>query len=266
MRTFPTSDPITATIELGAGAVRISAADRADTQVRVTPRDPMRPADVRAAEQAHIDFAGGALTVLVGRKLLSPTRGAVNVDIELPSLSSVSVAVSSADLEVDGTVADCRFNAASGSAALADVQGNIKAATASGDITARRLLGNATVSTASGNVAIEGLDGNLKFQAASGSATVGTLRGTVHSRTASGSLTVAGAESGSVSVATASGDVEVGVMQGTAAKLDLDSRSGNVHSDLTPTAGPAGDDRRLAVHARTASGDIAIRRATTVPA
>ncbi|SDZ94130.1 MULTISPECIES: DUF4097 family beta strand repeat-containing protein [unclassified Mycobacterium] len=266
MRTFPTPGPITATIELGAGAVRVTAADRPDTEVRVTPRDPLRAADVRAAEQAHIDFANDTLTVTVGKKLLSLSRGAVTVDIALPSLSRLAVAVSSADLRVDGTVGDCRFDAASGNATLDAVEGNIKAATASGDLAVRRVLGNANASTASGELSIDGLDGGLKFQAASGSATVGTLRGSVHSRTASGSLTVAAAESGSISAATASGDVEVGVAQGTAANLDLDSRSGTVRSDLTPAAGPENDDRRLTVHARTASGDITIRRATTVPA
>lgn len=266
MRTFPTPGPIAATVELGAGSVRITAADRADTEVRVTPRDPLRAADVRAAEQTHIDFSNGALTVTVGKKLLSLSRGAVNVDIALPSLSRLAVAAASADVHVEGTVADCRFDAASGSVALDAVEGNIKAATASGDVAARRLLGDANVSTASGDVSIGDLDGGLKFQAASGSATVGTLRGTVHCRTASGSLTVTDAESGSVSATTASGDVEVGVTHGTAANLDLDSRSGNVRSELTPAAGPESDDRRLAVHARTASGDIIIRRATTVPA
>jgi DUF4097 and DUF4098 domain-containing protein YvlB len=266
MRTFPTPGPIAATVQLGAGSVQITAADRADTEVRVTPRDPLRAADIRAAEQAHIDFANGRLTVIVGKRLLTLSRGAVNVDIALPSLSRLAVAVASAHVRVDGTVADCRFDAASGNAALDVVEGNLKAATASGDIAVRRLLGNANVSTASGDLSIAGLDGDLKFQAASGSATVGTLRGTVHCRTASGSLTVTDAESGSVSAASAGGDVEVGVTQGTAANLDLDSRSGNVRSDLTPAAGPESDDRRLAVHARTASGDITIRRATTVPA
>ncbi|MUL65671.1 hypothetical protein BOO86_14425 [Mycobacterium sp. CBMA 234] len=266
MRTFPTPDPIAVSIELGAGAVRVCATDRDDTEVQVSPRDPMRPADVRAAEQAHVDFSHGALTVVVGRKLLSLGRGAVNVDIALPAQSTFSVAVASADLQIAGTAADCRFNAASGSAVFDSVEGNLKAATASGDITVHRLLGNATVSTASGDVSIDGMDGTLKFQAASGAATVGILRGTVTSRTASGSLTVTGAESGAVSVATASGRVEVGIAQGTAANLDLDSRSGIVHSDLAPAAGPEHDDRRLTVHARTASGDIAIRRATSVPA
>lgn len=266
MHTFPTPHPIIATVEVAAGSVRISAADRADTEVRVAPHDPMRAADVRAAEEAHIDCVNGTLTVTVGRKLLSLSRGAVDVDIALPSQSKLSVAVASADLQVDGTVADCRFNAASGSATFDSVQGNIKAATASGDVVAHRLRGNATVSTASGELTIDGLDGDVKFQAASGSAVVGVLRGAVHSRTSSGSLTVRGAESGSVSAVTASGHVEIGIAEGTAAKLDLDSRSGNVRSDLTPAAGPEGDDRRLAVHARTASGDIAIRRATAVPA
>ena len=178
MRTFPTPDPIAASIEIAAGAVRISATDRADTEVQVSPRDPLRAADVRAAEQANIDFSHGALSVTVGRKLLSLGRGgAVNVDVALPSHSRLSVAVASADLHVDGTVADCRFDAASGGAVFDAVEGNIKAATASGDISAHRLLGNASVSTASGDLSIDAVDGNLKFQAASGSATVGTLRG-----------------------------------------------------------------------------------------
>ena len=57
----------------------------------------------RAAEQANIDFSHGALSVTVGRKLLSLGRGgAVNVDVALPSHSRLSVAVASADLHVDG--------------------------------------------------------------------------------------------------------------------------------------------------------------------
>ncbi|HET7664803.1 MAG TPA: hypothetical protein VFK56_01695, partial [Mycobacterium sp.] len=80
--------------------------------------------------------------------------------------------------------------------------------------------------------------------------------------TASGDVTVATAVNGGVSVRTASGQVVVGIAEGTAARLDLRTGSGEVRNSLAPSDGPAAGDQTLAVHARTGSGDIVIQRAT----
>jgi DUF4097 and DUF4098 domain-containing protein YvlB len=102
----------------------------------------------------------------------------------------------------------------------------------------------------------------VKFRAASGSLTVRRLHGNINLQTASGDVTVVTAVNGGVSAQTASGEVLVGIAEGTAAKLDLRAGSGAVRNLLTPTDGPSEGDETLVVHARTASGDIVVQRAT----
>jgi Putative adhesin len=261
MPTFQTPQPILAVIEVVAGSVRLVASDRDDTVVDVRPRDPSRASDVRAAEQARIDCHNGKLTVSAGRKFISLGRGgAVEIDIALPARSRLQASTASADVNAEGPFADCRFASASGAAHIDVVEGNLKADTASGDLTAERVTGDARISTASGNATIGELDGDLKFQAASGGITVGRLRGNVKTQTASGSVAVAAAVNGAFTAQTSSGEVEIGIPEGTAAKLDLATRSGVVSNTLTPADGPAQGDETLVVHAHTGSGDILVRR------
>ncbi|MUL80437.1 MULTISPECIES: DUF4097 family beta strand repeat-containing protein [unclassified Mycolicibacterium] len=262
MATFHTPEPITAVVEVVAGAVHLAATDRDDTVVDVWPRDPERASDVRAAEQTRIDFRNGTLVVTAGRKVLSLGRGgAVRVDIALPARSRLDLSSASADIDADGVYSDCRSASASGAMRVATVAGNIKADSASGDITIGDLAGNARIATASGDAAIDRIDGDVKFQAASGSLTIGTLRGHATHQAASGSVTVTVAVSGALSAQTGSGEVEVGIPEGTAARLELKTHSGAVDNGLQASDGPADGDETLVVRARTGSGDISIRRA-----
>ncbi|WP_066896371.1 DUF4097 family beta strand repeat-containing protein [Mycolicibacterium houstonense] len=262
MPTFHTPQPITAVVEVVAGAVHLSATDRDDTVVEIRPRDPERASDVRAAEQARIDFHNGTLVVTAGRKILSLGRGgAVRVDIALPSRSRLNLSSASADIDADGTYSDSRFASAGGALRVADVNGNIKADTASGDITIGQVVGDARIATASGDAAIDRIDGDAKFQAASGSLAIGTLRGNLKHQTASGSVTIGVAVAGALRAQTGSGEVEVGIPEGTAARLELKTHSGTVDNALQASDGPATGDETFIVHARTGSGDISVRRA-----
>lgn len=262
MPTFRTPAPITAVVEVVAGAVHLAASDRDDTVVEIRPRDPERASDVRAAEQARIDFHNGTLVVTAGRKILSLGRGgAVRVDIALPTRSRLDLSSASADIDADGVYSDCRFASASGALRVAAVYGNVKADTASGDITIGEVIGDARIATASGDAAIDRIDGDAKFQAASGSLTIGTLRGNLRHQTASGAVTVGAAVTGALRAQTGSGDVEVGIPEGTAARLELKTHSGAVDNGLQSSDGPADGDETFIVHARTGSGDISVRRA-----
>jgi hypothetical protein len=261
MPKFDTPQPITATVEISAGTVRVVASDRDDTVVDVRPRDESRSHDVKAAEQVRVEFSNGALLVSSQRGFAFPRRGAVMVDIALPSGSRLNASVASANITAEGHYADCRFASASGDIELASALGNLKADSASGDITMRNINGSATVSTASGDVTVGAIDGEVKFRAASGSLKVGHLRGKVTSQTASGDVAVATAINGSLSAQTASGEVTVGIAEGTAAQLDLHTRSGEVRNSLTHSDGPAEGDQTLIVHAQTSSGDVTIQRA-----
>ncbi|MEX3765658.1 hypothetical protein ABFW14_01890, partial [Mycolicibacterium fortuitum] len=71
MPAFHTPEPVTAVVEIVSGAVHLAATDRDDTIVDIAPRDPERASDVRAAEQARIDFHNGTLVVTAGKKVLS---------------------------------------------------------------------------------------------------------------------------------------------------------------------------------------------------
>jgi DUF4097 and DUF4098 domain-containing protein YvlB len=258
---FNTPEPITATVEISAGSVRIIATNRDDTVVDVWPRDESRSHDVKAAEQVRVDFSNGTLRVSSQRGFSFPRRGAVVVDIARPAGSRLNASAASANITADGKYTDCKFASASGDLTVGSVLGNLKAETASGGIAVHDVSGSASVSTASGDVAMDALDGEMKFRAASGSLKISHLRGNINSQTASGDVAVATAINGSVSAQTASGEVVVGIAEGTAAQLDLRTRSGQVRNSLTESDGPAEGDETLVVHARTASGDVVVQRA-----
>jgi hypothetical protein len=262
MPTFAAPHPITAVVEVAAGSIRLVATDRGDTVVDVRPRDAARPHDVKAAEQTRIDFNDGTLAVTSRRGFALPRRGAIVVDIELPTGSRLHVAVASAQVTANGEYADCKLASASGDFTVDSVAGNIKADTASGGMNIAAAKASGTFGTASGEVKIGELDGDVKFRAASGSLTVGHLQGNLNAQTSSGDITVASAVNGHVSALTASGEVSVGIPEGTAAQLDLRTGSGSVRNTLQPSTGPADGDETLVVHSRTASGDVIVHRAT----
>jgi DUF4097 and DUF4098 domain-containing protein YvlB len=262
MPKFDTPQPITATVEISAGSVRLVATDRDDTVVDVRPRDESRSQDIKAAEQVRVDFNNGTLLVSSQRGFSFPRRGAVVVDIALPSGSRLDASAASAKITADGQYGDCKFASASGDVTVGSVFGHLQADTASGGIAVGDINGSALLSTASGGVAIGDLDGDVKFRAASGSLIIRRLHGSVNAQTASGDVGVVTAVNGSVSVHTSSGQLVVGVAEGTAAQLDLTTGSGEVRNSLASTDGPAEGDETLVVHARTGSGDVVVQRAT----
>ena len=262
MPNFHTPQPITAVVEIAAGSIRLVASDRDDTVAEVRPRDESRPHDVKAAQQARIDFSNGTLVVTSRRGFSFPRRGAVIVDIALTAGSRLQVAVASAQVRADGRYSDCKLASASGDLSVESVTGNIQADTASGAVSVDSVKGAAVIATASGDTTIGDLDGDVKFRAASGSLTVRRLHGNVNAQTASGDITVSTAVNGDVSVQTSSGEVVVGIAGGTAAQVDLRTRLGEVRNTLTPLDGPADGDETLLVRARTGSGDVVVQRTT----
>jgi DUF4097 and DUF4098 domain-containing protein YvlB len=244
MPTFATPEPIFARIDASAGSIRLIATDRTDTVVEVRPCDPNRQADVRSAEHARVSYANGQLTIAPAKfGFLGYRMGAVDIVVELPSHSGIRVAVASADVQTDGELAAVDFMSASGSLAAQSITGSLKAA------------------TSLGGVDIGELDGDVKFSTASGSLSLGRLRGRLKSQTASGSVRIAAAVSGAVVAYSSSGAVEIGVPEGSAARLDVMTGSGVIANRLEPSGGPEEGDETLLVKVRTGSGDVDIHRA-----
>jgi Putative adhesin len=281
MPTFDTPEPISATIDLAVGDVRISAGDRAATVVDVRPRDPSNDEDVRVAELTRVELASGQLIVRAP-KVRSWLRwsggGSIEVTVELPAGSHVQGMVQVGEFHCDGRLGDCRIKtglgrirldgaravsvkSGSGDVSVEHATGDAELVVGSGDVRVRALDGNARIKNSSGDTWVGVADGDLSLSAANGNIAVDVARASVGAKTANGDVRLAEVERGSVVLETHAGDLEVGIRDGTAAWLDVSTTMGKVHNALNTADAPEPSDETVELRARTSVGDIAIRRA-----
>ena len=117
MKTFETPEPITATIDVVVGDVRIIAGDRRDTVVDVQPSDASNSEDVKAAELTRVEYDDGHLLVRAPRLrswLPRGDGGSIAVTIELPAGSNVNGTGQLADFHCDGPLGECRIKTGMG--------------------------------------------------------------------------------------------------------------------------------------------------------
>lgn len=281
MTTFPTPTRIAATIEIGVGNVHVIAGGRTDTVVDVQPSDATNDNDKRAAEQTKIDFANGKLVVKAPRNWLrnlgSRDGGSIDVTIELPTGSQLSGDAGAATLRAEGELGDVRFKSgagdirldrtgaldvktAMGAVEVVAVNGAATVTTGSGDIRLHEITGDAVVKNANGDCALGDVAGAVRCNTANGRIGIDRAGSDVSAKTANGTIRVGELTGGVVTLGSALGDIEIGIRRGTAARLDVNTKFGRLRNELDSAAGPAPTDSTVDVHARTAAGDIIIRR------
>jgi Putative adhesin len=283
MPTFDTPEPISVTVELGVGDLRIVASDRTDTMVEVRPSDPAKKADVTAAEQTRVEYAGGRLLIKAPKNWRQYTfRGggeSIDVQVELPAGSQLRGETGVAALQCRGRLGECRYKTGIGDIQL-DQAGAVQLRTGVGDITVERAGGDAELTTGSGSVRIDGIDGtavvknsngdtwigrvtgDLRVNAANGRISVDQASATVAAKSANGDVRLGEVAHGAVLAQTAFGKVEIGIRDGAAAWLDLNTRYGTVRNDLEAAERPGPGEDAVEVRARTAFGDITIHRSS----
>jgi hypothetical protein len=280
MPVFATPEPISVTIDLSFGEVRLIASDRTDTVVEVRPSDESDDSDVQAAQQTRVEYAGGTLTVR-GPKArafdFSRKTRSVAVLVELPTGSAVHCDVSVGDVTGTGGLGACRFKTSVGHLRL-ERTGPLRLNTL-GHITVDTIAGDADVATGSGRVQLGEIGGAAVVKSSNGAIDIGTVTGDLRARTANGDIRVDRADAAveaktsngtirvgkvardSVSLHTAAGDLEIGVAAGTAAWLDLKTGHGRVHNALDDIGqAPRKSEETVEVRAHTAFGDITVRR------
>ena len=102
-----TPGPISATIDLVSGDVRISASDRGATLVEVQPSDASNEDDRKAAERTRIEYANEQLLVKAPKLrswLPTSSGGSIEVKIELPAGSRVHGTATLADFHYQRTL------------------------------------------------------------------------------------------------------------------------------------------------------------------
>lgn len=283
MKTFDTPAPITVSLELGVGDVQIEASDRTDTTVEVRPSDPRKKADVAAAEQTHVEFRNGRLLIQAPKgswRQRLAWRGGESVDVRigLPVGSDVRADAGVASLRTTGRLGEVRARTGVGDVRLDEV-GPLELKTGAGDVSVDRAVGRVTIACGSGGVRIGAIDGPAAVKNGNGDTWIGELTGEARINAANGAITIERAWAGVVAK-TANGDVrigdvargaivaqsafgalEVGVRDGAAVWLDLDTKFGTVESELDASSSPGAGDEVVEVHARTSYGDISVRRA-----
>jgi DUF4097 and DUF4098 domain-containing protein YvlB len=263
MPTFDTPSPIHARIELSGGSVRVRADARRDTVVDVRPSDPGSSADAQLADQTRVEYADGRLTVSVPRRprlLFFGGSPSVHVEVLVPERSHLDVSSTAGDVDCEGQLGDVRVDTKYGDIRV-DHSSAARVRTAAGDIAIAAADGPAEASTSYGEIRIARASGDLQLDSACGDITVDCALGSVGARTKYGQVRVHEAVHGSLDLETAYGAVEAGIRAGTAAWLDVAAASGRVRNLLTESDGPEGGEDSLRVRARTAYGNILIRRA-----
>jgi len=286
--TFSTPSPITVTLDLYVADVRLAVSDRTKTTVEVRPSNPDKAADVRAAENTRVEYDDATrMLSVVSRKprnrFLNFSSGrpeSVDVIIQLPTDSDVRGEAGIGDFQADGALGTVVLKTDLGAVRLAET-GPLKVRGGLGEITVEGVSGSAEVHCGSGDILIGAVDGPADVSTSNGKVRVGVITGPASVKASNGTVSVDRALSditaissngevrvgevarGKVSATSKNGAVEVGIREGSAAWLELNTGLGRVYNELAsaeaPEAGEAVD--RVEVHASTKLGNITIRRA-----
>jgi DUF4097 and DUF4098 domain-containing protein YvlB len=274
MPTFDTPAPISATVDIVFGDIRFTAGDRTDTVVEVRPVDPAWELDVKAAEQATVEFADGKLRVKHPklRTALTKKFGSVEVLVQLPTGSDVQGDTAKGGYVVEGAVGSCRLKTPTGDIRVEQAAGVhlrttggkviVDHVTGEADVSANREIrirqvdGGAVVKNIGGDSWVGEVAGDLRVSSANGHIVVDAAHADVDARTASGDVRVGEVRTGKVDLYTATGEVAVGVPEGTTAHLDAHTSAGRVFNHLET---PNQSDRTIKIRARSHGGNITLR-------
>ncbi len=284
MPTFDTPEPISITIDLSVGQIRIDAGERADTVVEVRPSNPGKKGDTTAAEQTRVEFGNGQLTIQgpkTGWRQWTPRSGSDSVDVYIgvPTGSHLQGGAGVAALRATGRLGECSYKTGVGEIQL-DQAGPVKLRTGAGLVTIVRALGDTEISTASGGLRVGDVQGSAVVRNSNGDTWIGDVTGDVRvnaangriavdraqaglaARTANGDIRVGQVERGEILAETACGRVDIGVLDGVAVWLDLHTHFGTVRNELDPAGRPVSGEDTVQVRARSSLGDITVRHST----
>lgn len=276
MPTFATPEPITATLTTAGAKVRVAASDRSDTLVQVEPIDSASKSDVKVAENTKVDFSAGELSIKTTKP--GDKNGSVAITIELPIGSTLALNTAWTDVRAHGLLGDCVLDVASGQVQLDHIAA-LRGRLAAGEVAIEHIYGTATIDGGTAGVRIGEVKGAVRYEGSTGKVWIGHALSDIDLSGASGSFDIDRAEAdvtvkaancpirvgrltrGQAELSNASGGIEVGIGEDTAASVDAKSTKGTVRNSLPAQDDPDEFDNKVKVYARTRHDDIVIRRA-----
>src|SRR5882757_352938 len=271
MPAFDTPEPIAATVVVAGAQVRVTASDRTDTVVLVEPIDQASQSDVKVAGKTKVNFAGGQLSVKTtasGNK-----NGSVAITIVLPAGSCLVAYLAHSSVHADGSFGECELHLASGRVQLDRISA-LQANIAAGEVTIGHIAERANIDGAAFAMRISEVGDTVKLSSSGGQTWIGHAStdldlssgsggfdidradGSVIAKTGDGAIRIGRLTRGQAELLNRSGNIEVGISEGTAARVDANSKRGTVRNSVPSQENPDTSDNKVMVHARTRYGDI----------
>ncbi|MEV4320201.1 DUF4097 family beta strand repeat-containing protein [Actinocrispum sp. NPDC049592] len=277
VRNFDADGPQELEIALNSGAVDVLLTDEPGITVRLRHRPDLASAwasgfssimswfsgqtgeqTEEGLAQARIEFSGGRLTVQMPKSMRA---FAVGITVRAPNGSHVDIRSGSADILVTGAAGRLKVHTGSGDIKVDRADGAATVNTGTGAVRLGPMLGGLQARSGSGDVEVSSVGGSSALVTGSGDVWLGAVAADVMARTGSGDLSVADAASGKLDLNTGSGEIRVGIRQGTSAEIDLSSGSGQARSELPLLNTPPNTKPVLRVRGRTGSGHALVTTA-----
>lgn len=242
-QTFNTPLPLDLEVAIPSGDIEIETADGEESRVTVD-------GDERLLADVELRQDGNRIVVAYrgkGKLGFSFGRNNLHVRASVPHGAGAKVKTASADATITGRL------------------GTLGVDGVSGDVHVRgEVIGNAVIKTVSGDARIDTVGGKVSAQTVSGDLRIGPAGGSVDTKTVSGDIRCEAVTEGDVHFSSVSGDVEIGIAQGSLVDVDAGSTSGDLSSEVplgsVPEVGAENGGPTVIVRGRTISGDVRIFR------
>jgi Putative adhesin len=249
-RTYTTPLPLELDVGIPSGDIEVETVEGEESSITVDGDD-------RLLEEVEIRQDGDRVVVSYRGKgkigfSLSPFAivfgNELKVRASIPHGAGVKVKTASADTDLEGHFGPLGINSVSGDFRL---RGEV--------------AGDASLKTVSGDAELERVDGDLSVQTVSGDVRSGPVAGSANAKTVSGDIRFDAVIAGDVRFTSVSGDVEIGIAEGSSVDVDAGSTSGDLSSEVPlgsePVQGEGASAPTVVLRGRTVSGDVKVFRA-----
>jgi DUF4097 and DUF4098 domain-containing protein YvlB len=271
--TFDTPEPVDLRVANPSGNVAVTTMNGATTTEIV-----IEGSEKHFDQDVEVEQRGNQIRVKIEPENRWGNGHDYDVQITVPAHSDARVDTASADVHLGGEYGDVRVNTASGEVHL-EVADSVRIETASGEIHVEHARDDGKFNSASGEIHVERCDGDkLEVSTASGEIHVGYAAGDLRANgassdihaeevhgdfvaaVASGDVNVEYLHAGQAKVETVSGDVDLGVAEGTAIWLDIHTMTGDVDVEQEMGSEPQDGQPTLELRVNTLSGDVNVHR------
>jgi DUF4097 and DUF4098 domain-containing protein YvlB len=271
-KTFHTPGPLALRLGIPSGRIEVETVDGEETHVVLTSQDESLLEDARVelreragghevvveVERRRASFLG--IDISIGP--ISISKSGLHLTVQCPHGADLDLHTASAAVVARGRYGSAEVKTASGDVTVDDVAGSMNVRTASGDVDVARVGGQGRFQTVSGDVTVGEVGGDAVAQLVSGDLRIDDAMASVAAKSVSGDQMLRAVERGEIGITSVSGDILVGVRQGSKLFVDANSVSGSMNSELDlADAPPAGDGPMVELRAKTVSGDVRVVRA-----